>query len=60
LFKYKLQINLSVGSKIAVVAKPFDFTSTGVVLFPDHPIGVGSDVNNKVVIPPVVYLDIVK
>jgi hypothetical protein len=60
LFKYKLTINLSVGSKIPVVATPFVFTSTGVVLFVSHPKGAGSDVNNNVVIPPVEYLETVK
>ena len=60
LFTYKLTINLSDGTKIAVVATPFVLTSTGVVLFVSQPIGAGSDVNNVVVVPPVVYFDTVK
>ena len=60
LFTYKLTINLSDGSKIAVVATPFVLISTGVVLFVSQPIGAGSDVNNVVVVPPVVYFDTVK
>jgi hypothetical protein len=46
--------------KTAVVATPFVLTSTGVVLFVSQPTGAGSDVNNKVVVPPVEYFDTVK
>jgi hypothetical protein len=60
LFKYKLTINLSDGSKTVVVATPFVLTSTGVVLLVSQPNGAGSDVNNNVVVPPVVYCDTVK
>jgi hypothetical protein len=38
LFTYKLTIILSEGSKIAVVATPLVFVSTGVVLFVSQPI----------------------
>jgi hypothetical protein len=55
-----LTINLSDGTNVAVVATPFDLISTGVVLFVSQPNLVGSDVNNKVVVPPVVYFDTVK
>jgi hypothetical protein len=60
LFKYKLTINLSDGTNTAVVATPLVLTSTGVVLFVSQPKGAGSDVNNNVVVPPVVYFDTVK
>jgi hypothetical protein len=59
LFKNKLTINRSVGSKTVVVATPFVLTSTGVVLLLLQPNAAESDVNNKVVIPPVVYFDTV-
>ena len=55
-----MTINLSVVVKTAVVANPFVLTSTGVVLFVSQPTGAGSDVNNKVVVPPVEYFDTVK
>ena len=60
LFKYKLTINLSEGTNIAVVARPSAFTSTGVVLFVSQPKGSIPDVNNNVVVPPEVYFDTVK
>jgi hypothetical protein len=59
LFRYRLSINLSVKFREAVVATAFAFTSTGVVLFTDHPIATVSEVNNNVVVVPS-YLDTVK
>jgi hypothetical protein len=43
-----------------VVATPLVLVSTGVVLFSFHPNSTASDVNNKVVAPPVEYFDTVK
>ena len=60
LFRYKLTTNLSDRVKIAVVATPFALTSTGVVLLLFHPNATVSDVNNSVVVPPVVYFETVK
>jgi hypothetical protein len=59
LFRYRCKTNLSVKFREAVVATAFAFTSTGVVLFTDHPIATVSEVNNNVVVVPS-YLDIVK
>lgn len=53
-------INLSDAFKMFVGTTPLLFVSTGVVLFPFHPIATVSDVNNNVSVPPVVLLVIVK
>jgi hypothetical protein len=48
---------LSVVANTAVVASAFIFISTGVVLLLLQPTSTGSEVNNVVFVPPIVYLE---
>ena len=51
---------LSEGTSIAVVATPFDFVSTGVVLLVSQPICTVLPVNKSVMVPPELYFDTTK